>query len=194
MPNGSRSDPRGFSLVPRRGAVALATTVLGVILLLGFRTPDGIGLAGGAGSPPAAVGQPGSGTATPRPVAVGPRGQATQPPLPKSVSPAGTPAPTQPPAAAGGGFGQFTGQVIGTPYGQVQVEVTETKGAITDVQALQLPVDRRLSAQISQYVAPILRQEALQAQSASIDGVSGATYTSEGYRESLQSALDQAGS
>ena len=77
-------------------------------------------------------------------------------------------------------------------FGTVQVQVTIVGGKIQDVQALQLPQDRRRSAEISQYAAPILRQEALSAQSAQIDLVSGATYTSEAYAQSLQSALDQA--
>jgi uncharacterized protein with FMN-binding domain len=65
-------------------------------------------------------------------------------------------------------------------------------GKVADVVALQLPTGRR-SGQISSYAAPILHDEALQAQSASIDTVSGATYTSDAYAQSLQAALDQAG-
>ena len=65
-------------------------------------------------------------------------------------------------------------------------------GKLTDVVALELPTGRR-SGQISNYAAPTLRQEALQAQSAKIDLVSGATYTSDAYTQSLQAALDQAG-
>jgi uncharacterized protein with FMN-binding domain len=66
-----------------------------------------------------------------------------------------------------------------------------TGGKITDVTALQLPSQGR-SGFISQSVAPILQGEAISAQSASIDTVSGATYTSQAYAQSLQSALDQA--
>ena len=64
-------------------------------------------------------------------------------------------------------------------------------GKITEVAALQLPTDGR-SGRISQEVEPILHDEALQAQNAQIDLVSGATYTSQGYAQSLQAALDQA--
>lgn len=85
-----------------------------------------------------------------------------------------------------------TGQTVQTRYGPVQVRVTLSGGAIRDVQALQLPSDRRQSAAISDYAGPVLRQEVLAAQSAQIDTVSGATYTSDGYAQSLQSALDQA--
>ncbi|MDP9483029.1 MAG: FMN-binding protein, partial [Chloroflexota bacterium] len=74
----------------------------------------------------------------------------------------------------------------------VQVQVTIANGQVADVIALQLPADRSRSAQISQYAEPILRSEALQAQNAQIDLVSGATYTSDAYAQSLQGALDQA--
>jgi uncharacterized protein with FMN-binding domain len=81
--------------------------------------------------------------------------------------------------------------VIDTPYGAVQVAVVFKAGKILDVRALQMPFDRRLSQQISQQSEPILRSQVLRAQSARINGVSGASYTSEGYYESLQSALAQ---
>jgi uncharacterized protein with FMN-binding domain len=64
---------------------------------------------------------------------------------------------------------------------------------IVDVQAVQLPFDHPRSAEISRQAEPYLRQEVLQAQSANIDVVSGATFTSYSYAQSLQSALDQAG-
>lgn len=87
----------------------------------------------------------------------------------------------------------FTGAVAQTQYGDVQVQVTVAGGRITDVTALHLTDRDGRSVAISQQAAPILRQEALQAQSAQIQAVSGATFTSEGYTTSLQSALDQAG-
>jgi len=64
---------------------------------------------------------------------------------------------------------------------------------MTDVQAMTLPTDRAESAYISQQAGPMLRSEALQAQGSQIDGVSGATFTSEAYAQSLQAALDSAG-
>ena len=92
----------------------------------------------------------------------------------------------------GSGFGStFTGAVVQDPYGQIQVQVTLVAGKITAVTALQLPSQGR-SGVISQSAAPILQGEAISAQSGSIDTVSGATYTSEAYAQSLQSALDQA--
>ena len=77
-------------------------------------------------------------------------------------------------------------------YGTVQVRVTLDGRRITGVTALQLPSGGR-SSDISGYAAPRLQQEALAAQSAHIDAVSGASYTSAGYASSLQSALDRAG-
>ncbi|MCC2274333.1 FMN-binding protein [Streptomyces sp. ET3-23] len=102
---------------------------------------------------------------------------------------------TSPPAHAPGGSrtGTFTGDVIDTDYGPVQVAVTLQQGRLTAVKALQVPSDRGRSQEISSYAVPRLTQEALGAQSAQIDAVSGASYTSEGYTQSLQSALDKAG-
>lgn len=81
--------------------------------------------------------------------------------------------------------------MVSTPYGDVQVMAVTSGSRITDVKALQLTDANQRSRDISASASPMLRQEALQAQSASIDTVSGATYTSEGYRQSLQAALDQ---
>jgi uncharacterized protein with FMN-binding domain len=106
------------------------------------------------------------------------------------ASPGGTSGGASPTPSTGG---PVTGQVVSTQFGNVQVQITVSGGKITDVQALQLPSDRQRSAEISQYVAPILRSEALQAQSAQISLISGATFTSEAYAQSLQSALQQAG-
>ncbi len=87
----------------------------------------------------------------------------------------------------------YTGSVVENPYGPVQVSVTEQGGKIVDVKALQMPTEHALSQEISEHVAPMLRTEALQAQSAEINVISGATYTSEGFASSLQAALRQAG-
>jgi uncharacterized protein with FMN-binding domain len=75
----------------------------------------------------------------------------------------------------------------------VQVKVTVSEGRIEDVTAVELSATDAHSEQINSEAVPELRQEVLSAQSAQIDGVSGATYTSQGYEASLQSALDQLG-
>ena len=79
-----------------------------------------------------------------------------------------------------------------TQYGTVQVRIVMTGHRLTDVTALHLTDSSSRSVSISAYAAPILRREALAAQSAKIDTVSGASYTSQGYQQSLQSALDLA--
>ena len=89
--------------------------------------------------------------------------------------------------------GTVDGNTIGTPYGNVQVQVTLSNGTITDVAPIQLPNDMSRSVQIAQYATPQLRSEVLSAQSAQVNTISGATYTSEGYIASLQSALDKIG-
>jgi uncharacterized protein with FMN-binding domain len=106
-----------------------------------------------------------------------------------SPSAAPTPPPSPSPTALNG---SFTGSDFPNRYGDVQVRVVISGGRITDVQAVQLPTDRAESAYISQQAGPWLRTEALQAQSANIDIISGATYTSQSYAQSLESALQQA--
>jgi uncharacterized protein with FMN-binding domain len=106
----------------------------------------------------------------------------------------GTTAPSAPSTTtAPGGRRTIDGPDVSTQYGDVQVRVVVQNGRLVDVQALTLPSDRERSARISDFAGPELHDEALQAQSANIDVVSGATYTSEGYAESLQAALDRAG-
>lgn len=89
--------------------------------------------------------------------------------------------------------GTYTGSAVRTRFGNVQVQVVVSDGRIADVVALQLTDEDSRSVSISNRAAPVLRSEVLSAQSASVNMVSGATYTSEGYLQSLQSALDQAG-
>jgi uncharacterized protein with FMN-binding domain len=84
------------------------------------------------------------------------------------------------------------GAVVDTQYGKVQVRIIVTRGQLADVSALHLTDSSGLSVQISAQAAPVLRQEALSSRSARIDVVSGATFTSQAYIRSLQSALDAA--
>jgi uncharacterized protein with FMN-binding domain len=82
---------------------------------------------------------------------------------------------------------------VSTPYGNVQVQITVSGGRITDVIPLALTNFGDRSVQISNQAVPLLRQEVLQSQSANVSMIGGATYTSEGYLASVQSALDVAG-
>jgi uncharacterized protein with FMN-binding domain len=158
-------------MVPTRAAVAIVATAIAVVLLFSFKTP--------------AVARPRTAAAD---VA-----QAT--PTPEaSAAPTDSSVPTPSPSNTGPTYkdGQYTGQDFPNQFGDTQVKVTISGGRITDVQALQLPFDRQRSAEISQYAAPQLHDEVLQVQSAQIDSLSGATYTSDSYAQSVQSALDQA--
>ena len=86
-----------------------------------------------------------------------------------------------------------TGAVAQTQWGPVQVKISVASGAITDVNVLQYPSGNGTDAQINSYALPQLIQETLNQQSANIQMISGATVTSTGYLQSLQSAIDQAG-
>ncbi|MCW2794821.1 FMN-binding protein [Nocardioides sp.] len=88
---------------------------------------------------------------------------------------------------------KVTGAVANTEWGPVQVQIDVAGGSITQVSVLQYPAGNSRDDEINSYALPILVDETVQAQSAQIDMVSGATVTSGGYLQSLQSALDQAG-
>ena len=111
------------------------------------------------------------------------------------MAPKATAAPTAatPAPATVAVSGTYTGDAVSVRWGVVQVQVTIENGQIVDVTAVQLPTGDHHSAMISQQAEPILRSSAISAQSAQIDLVSGATYTSDAYARSLQAALDQAG-
>jgi uncharacterized protein with FMN-binding domain len=112
-------------------------------------------------------------------------------PAVRTASAARTAASTSTPSTASSRTA--TGDAVDTPYGDAQVRVTVRNGRITRIEALRLQGNDPRSVEISTSAEPILRQEALRAQSAAIDAVSGATFTSESYVQSLQSALDKLG-
>jgi len=86
----------------------------------------------------------------------------------------------------------YTGDEVMTRWGLVQVQITVANGKITKSGVTQIPWDNPRDQQINSYAVPVLNDEVITAQSASIDMVSGATVTSNGYIQSLQSAIDQA--
>lgn len=102
-------------------------------------------------------------------------------------SPSATPTPAPAPAVT---TKTVTGSAIDTRYGAVQVKLTFTGTKITAVDTVQAPNGNGRDQEINQQALPILQQEVLSSQSANIDTVSGATYTSEGYIQSVQSAID----
>lgn len=149
----------------RRAFFAAVGTVLGLVMLLSFKTH------GSRPSNLSALGAVGKGTSS-------------------------GPAPTTHKTTAATGAAPatsrtITGRAVDTAYGPVQIAITLQGGRIVRVQPLQAPSGGR-SDDITSYSLPILMQETLKAQSAHIDSVSGASYTSDGYVQSLQSALDQA--
>ena len=151
--------------MPKRAAVTAALTAVAVALLINFKTPSQQGLVSFGAHRVVAVGQPIAQPST-------------------GLSPTPTPQPTLSTVT-------FTGPAIDYYFGTAQVQVTLVNGRITDVVALQLPSEGQ-SGWISQQVEPMLRSEVLTAQSAQINLISGATYTSDAYQRSLQAALDQA--
>ncbi|MDX3228541.1 FMN-binding protein [Streptomyces sp. ME19-01-6] len=151
----------------RRIILGTAATVSGVVLLLALKQPGS--------EPVAAAGQQNPAQA--------PQAPATAPAAPGGGGGGG----------GGGGARTVTGDAAQTQYGPVQVSVTVSGGKVTGATAVKTPDSGPQSEQIAADSVPKLNQAALTAQSAKIDTVSGATYTSEGYRKSLQSALDKAG-
>ena len=179
-----------------RAVGALVTTVAGLILVVNFKASpkDAAGLGASVTADAGQVAAP-----VPSVSLEGRRGdegggEHGQPIAAPSASPRSisTVAPPTPLTTSGPANGKFTGNDVQTIYGDVQVAITVSGGKIVDVQALTLPSDRSRSAYISEVVAPMLRSEAIQASSARINVISGATYTSRAYSQSLASALAKA--
>jgi uncharacterized protein with FMN-binding domain len=158
----------------RRVVLALGGTVAGLVMLLSFRShmastaSAGVtASSGGTGTSPGSSSAAGSGSSAASGAAAAP-------------------------VSAGSGTGTVvTGDAIATPYGPTQVQVTLNAGKIVKVTVLQHTDDGINSQMIDGHALPLLNSETLTAQSAKIDAVSGASYTSAGYIKSLQSALDK---
>jgi len=88
--------------------------------------------------------------------------------------------------------GTYTGDAVQTRWGIVQVQITVANGKIAKAEAVQFPNQNPRDQEINSYAVPQLNSEAVAQQTSSIDAVSGATVTSNGYIQSLQSAIDQA--
>ncbi|MFF4397716.1 FMN-binding protein [Streptomyces sp. NPDC001480] len=153
----------------RRIVLASAATVSGMVLLLSLKPHESPGLTVNASSP--------------------------APSSSASAAPGGSGGSSSGGSGGSGSAGtkSATGDTIQTRWGPVQVRITVKDGKLSDVTAVTYPTENPRDQEINSYAIPQLRREALAAQSADIDTVSGATYTSDGYRQSLQSALDSAG-
>lgn len=168
----------------RRVAFAIASTIAGLIGLLTFKT-ESLGSAVSS----AAVSTTHVGTTT---TSSGTTGSTTTKSTSTRKSSTTTKSTTSSSAAAAPK--RVTGSVINTQYGPVQVQITVAAGKVTAATAVQYPNGDPRSQQINAYAVPILQKETVGISStSSVDMVSGATYTSNGYLQSLQSALDQAG-
>jgi uncharacterized protein with FMN-binding domain len=162
----------------RRALVATAGTVVGLVALLSYKS---------AGPHPLQRVQVGGGQSAPVANTVPPN---TVPP--NTVPPNTTPATTVPPTAATAER-TYTGQDIQYVYGDIVVSVTMHGGKIVNVSVPQNNAIDGRSQTINSYAVPILEQETVAAQGVNIDVVSGATFTSNAFAQSLQSALSQAG-
>ena len=111
----------------------------------------------------------------------------------QAVAGGSSPSSGSAPPSGSGDTTTVTGEAAQTRYGPVQVQLEVSGSQITNVSVLQYPDSDGRDVEINQYALPQLIQQTLDAQSGSVSMVSGATYTSEGYAQSLQSALDQAG-
>ncbi len=147
----------------RRIAIGFMSTVSGLVLLFSYHTSTSSG-----------------GTA------VADAGSATSGPASSGPASSGS-------SSGSGTSGTFTGDAVTTRWGIVQVEITVENGKITRSEAVRFPQGNQRDVEINSYAVPILDDAAVQAQSANLDGISGATVTWGGYTQSLQSAIDQAG-
>jgi len=191
--------------VIRKTALLVTGTIAGVVGVLSYNPPQlnaSIAPTGNAtqpqNSPSADVGtQASKSPAQPAPTTSTPKKSSTNTTSANAqttnASASASPTPTATPTKVAGVSGTFKGDTSQTRWGPVQVEIVVTNGKITDVKTLQYPNGDRRSQNISSQVIPWLQEETLQVQSANISGISGATYTSGGFKASLASALQKAG-
>lgn len=154
----------------RRITMAIMTTIAALVLLFSYRTSTS-----------------GPRTATSTVAGAAPAGVVPGQSAPGEASPSASP-----PARSTKQTVTVNGTAVQTRWGPVQVQAKITSGKITDVVVLLQPDGNRRDEEINSFALPRLREQVIAAQSANIDGVSGATVTSEGYIQSLQAALDAA--
>ena len=171
----------------RRIILAIVSTTAALVFLLTFKTHS----VSSVTAPPAAVGTPSASTGS---------GSGTS----SGTGTSGGASPSSTPSGSGTGSGgsgggsassakTVTGDAADTIYGPVQVQITVKNRKLTAANATVYPTGTPRDAQINAFAIPQLEQETVAAGNANIDAVSGATYTSNGYIASLQSALSKAG-
>lgn len=154
----------------RRITMAVMATIATLVLLFSYRTS----------------------TSGPRTATSAVAGAAPAGVVPGQAADAGTSPAAPTPAITSKQTVTVNGAAVQTRWGPVQVQAKITSGRITNVVVLLQPHDNRRDEEINSYALPQLHDQVIAAQSANIDGVSGATVTSEGYLQSLQAALDAA--
>jgi len=161
----------------KRVIASLFGTIAGLVLLLNFKT------------------HPASVASAPAPTTTdtGTSGAGSSGGGDAGGTPTRTPSSTTPTPKSTSSTKTYTGDSIDTQWGPVQVQITVSNGTVTAANAVVYPTNNPRDVEINNYAIPALNQEAVTAGSAQIDMISGATYTSEGYLGSLQSALDKAG-
>jgi uncharacterized protein with FMN-binding domain len=186
----------------RRAILTIGGTAAGLAALLAFKThpvgADAASMTSGS-TPMATAGTGGGGDGTGTGMSAAPKASAKKKTMMHGTGNA-TPSASSSSSSSSsgmaggmsGGARTLTGAVANTMYGPMQVQVVLDGTEIAKVNILQHTDDGQMSAQVDAFALPKLTSETLTAQSARIDAVSGATYTSQGYIMSLQSALDQA--
>jgi uncharacterized protein with FMN-binding domain len=166
----------------RRIVVTLMTTLSALVLLFSYHTSLGGGTTPVAGSPVAAGPATAGGSTPTTAPSTGSNSSSSSTTSKKPSTKTTTTSAVQ----------TYTGDAVDTQWGVVQVQIKVQGGKITDAQAVQYPQNNGRDLEINSYAVPQLNTEAVQAGSGQIDAVSGATVTSDGYIQSLQSAVDQA--
>lgn len=171
----------------RKIIVAVMSTISGLVLLFSYHTSTN-SQATEATEPATDNGTEQSAPSTPNAA----EASGSAPDASESTAAPEPASATESSSAASGSSGTYTGDAVETHWGTVQVQITVVDGKITKAAAIEYPTENRKDQQINAYAIPKLNAEAVAAQSARIDAISGATVTSDGYIESLQSALDAA--
>ena len=177
----------------RRAVPAIIATVVGLLALMSFKSAPSTAIKSASAqvtkpTTPAATAPPTNPPATNPPTT---RAPASTTPATNGPPLAPTTSPTTAPPANANTVRTIDGDPFANQYGTVQVRVTLQGNRITNVTPLQMPFEHQRSAEISQQAQPLILQEVLQAQSAQIDLIGGASYTTQSYAQSLQSALDK---
>jgi uncharacterized protein with FMN-binding domain len=164
----------------RKIVIAVMSTLSGLVMLFSYHTSTESGAV-------AAVGATDDGATTPSTSSSsGSSGAAS------SSGSSGASGSAASSGSSGSSSGTFAGDEVSTRWGIVQVQITVANGKITKSEAIQYPTDNPKDQEINAYAVPQLNSEAVAQQSSSIDSVSGATVTSGGYIQSLQTAIDKA--